>query len=95
MTVNEFFECYCQSNLKIMSGYNGKVLCKRFIPKKHIEIGTREITSVWAEIEVPKSSAFRQSITPIICVYVDGTKEYEKENLCKERSKNEQERICH
>ena len=34
MTVNEFFNDYCQSTLKVFSGYNGKLLCKAFNPKK-------------------------------------------------------------
>lgn len=83
MTVNEFFKIYCRSGLKIMSGYNGKILCKRFNPKRHMEIGEREITVVWAEIEVTKPSGCRQSATPIICAYVNGIKEYEKEHLTK------------
>lgn len=80
MTVNEFFETYCKSRLKIMSGYNGKVLCKAFNPKKHIEIGRREITHIWAEIEATKAMAFSNISLPILCAYVHGRVEYEKEH---------------
>ena len=83
MTVNEFFKYYCKSDLKVMSGYNGKILCKRFNPKRHIEIGEREVAAVWAEIEVTKPSGYRQSATPIICAYVHGYIEYEKDRLAK------------
>lgn len=33
MTVKEFYEYGCESDLKVLSSYNGKVLCKRFDPK--------------------------------------------------------------
>lgn len=55
MTVKEFYKYGCESDLKVLSGYNGKVLCRRFNPKKHTEIGEREISSYWAEEEVTRS----------------------------------------
>lgn len=85
MTVNEFFKYYCKNDLKVMSGYNGKILCKRFNPKKHVEIGKREIVAVWAEIETEKQHGFgyKHYATPIICAYAEGYIEYEKERLAK------------
>lgn len=78
MTVAEFFKFHCRSELKIMSGYNGKILCKSFNPNKHESIGQREVSSVWAEIK-PKKGTFGNVAEPIICAYVDGHEEYKKE----------------
>ena len=46
MTVKEFSEI-CHSPIKVMSAFNGKVLCYRYKPEKHTEIADREINSVW------------------------------------------------
>lgn len=80
MKVIEFYEEYCQGKLKVMSAYNGKILCKRFDPEKHIEVGERELSTIWAEIEAPKHGGFNQFAMPIIFAYVDGSVEYEKEH---------------
>lgn len=77
MTVKEFSDL-CHSKIKVMSGYNGKVLCKAFKPEKHTEIGEREIVSVWCEIEATKPSGYYNIALPVMCVYVYGAKECEE-----------------
>ena len=79
MTVNEFSDL-CHSKIKVMSAYNGKVLCKAFKPEKHTEIGEREIVSVWCEIEATKPSGNYNIALPVMCVYVHGAKEYDEAN---------------
>ena len=81
MTVAEFYEIN-ESPLKVMSGYNGKILCKRYkgSNKNHVEkIGNREISRVWCEIETSKSSGFTNVGIPIMCCYVVGDVEYTQE----------------
>ena len=80
MTVEQFHKCFANSPIKVMSGYNGKVLAKQYNPKKHKHISNREICSIWSEIEVRNSSGFTQIIRPILCVYVNGKEEYETEH---------------
>ena len=77
MKVKEYAKL-CRSTLKVLSAYNGKVLCFVFDETKHLEIAEREITSVWAEIKVTDSS-FGNYAKPIMCAFVDGRIEYEKE----------------
>ena len=74
LTVGDFAKI-CQTDIKVMSGFNGKVLCKRFNPKKHIEIASREIVSVWSEIRVSKHIGYSNAAFAEICVYVNGKKE--------------------
>lgn len=74
LTVGDFAKI-CKTDIKVMSGFNGKVLCKRFDPKKHTEIANREIVSVWSEIEASKSSGYRNFAYTNICVFVNGAKE--------------------
>lgn len=78
MTLQEFRKYHCQSELKVMSGYNGKVLCKDFNEKKHAHLADREVHSVWAECVATKGLAFGNIAKPIICCYVDGKEEAEK-----------------
>ena len=78
MTLSEFYEHHCKSDLKVLSAFNGKVLCRNFNPQKHVEIADREVHSVWAEIVVTTRCSFGNYAKPIICVYVDGRKEYEE-----------------
>lgn len=68
-----------QTSMKVMSAYNGKVLCQRFDPKKHKAIGEREVASVWADLVILKD-VFGNQAKPIICVYADGTEECYMEN---------------
>lgn len=82
MTVLEMYQqCKIQSNLKVMSGYNGKVLCHNFNPNndKHKEIGKREILSLWADI-VTVGHGYSSYARPVMCAYVDGVKEWREEN---------------
>ncbi len=83
MKVNEYIE-FCKSPLKVLSAYNGKVLCFAFDKKKHLEIAEREILDVWADITVT-NSVFGNYARPIMCCYVEGHQEYlkEKENKCR------------
>ena len=76
MTVAEL-DKVAQRPLKVMSGFNGKVLCHRFKEDKHQEIGAREVISVWPEISVT-NSGFSSSATAILCVSVYGHKECAK-----------------
>ena len=62
------------TSLKVMSGYNDKVLCHRFDPGKHKEIGEREVMSVWADLRI-LDGVFGKQATPLLCVYADGAKE--------------------
>lgn len=89
MTVAEFYEVN-ESPLKVMSGYNGKILCKRYkgSNEKHVEeIGNREISRVWCEIEASKSTGFGNIGTPIMCCYVIGDVEYAQEKKIQEVTK--------
>ena len=63
-----------KSPIKVMSAYNGKVLCHRYKPEKHKEIDEREVYSVWTEIKLI-NNAYGNYAEPIICCYADGTKE--------------------
>ena len=79
MTVAELFDkCRVQSQMKVMSAYNGKVLCNRFNPEKHKDIGERGVSAIWADVHVVKS-AFGGCAVPIICVYANGLKELEED----------------
>lgn len=76
MTVAEL-GMVAQRPLKVMSGFNGKVLCHRFKGDKHQEIGSREVLSVWPEFSVT-NSGYSSHATAILCVYADGHKECAK-----------------
>ena len=79
MTVQEFYKvCECKSKLRVLSSYNNKILCYDFYPKKHTEIGKRELSCFWADIQVT-NSGFGNYAQPYICCYVDGAEEYRKE----------------
>lgn len=78
MTLSEFYKHYCKSELKVLSAFNGKVLCRNFNPNKHENIADREVHAVWAEVSVAPHFTFGNYAEPIICVYVDGRKEYEE-----------------
>lgn len=78
MTVAELARV-AQTSMKVMSAYNGKVLCHRFDPEKHPSIGEREVSSVWADLRI-LDGAFSKQCTPMLCVYADGTEECFKNN---------------
>lgn len=75
MIVKELSEMV-QSTLEVKSAYNGKVLCKSFNPKKHLEIAERTVLNIWAEIRVTNGSGYGSFARPVICAFVDGHKEY-------------------
>ena len=79
MKLVDFAKSLAKSKIKVISGYNGKVLCFRFQPEKHSAIGKRELLTVWAELEVI-NSGFGNCCQPILCVYVDGHEELAKES---------------
>ena len=77
MNLGQFSEI-THGEIKVLSGYNGKVLCKRFDIKKHEELSAREVLDVWSDLKI--APALREGhVYSIICVYVDGTREWEKE----------------
>ena len=63
-----------KTSIKVMSAYNGKVLCHRFDQEKHKEIGERETDCVWADLQIIEGP-FGKQAKAIICCYADGTKE--------------------
>ncbi len=78
MTVKELYDSInIHSELKVLSGYNNKILAYRYNDEKHHEIGEREIVSLWAELKVTNST-FGNSAKPILCCYVNGSKEYDE-----------------
>lgn len=85
MKLKEFAEL-CRSPIKVLSAYNGKVLCHHFDKEKHIEIGEREFHCCWSEIKVGNST-YGNWANSVICVYVDGHEEYLKEQQKKEGGK--------
>ena len=73
MTVAELAKVM-KTTIKVLSGYNGKVLCHRFDPEKHKEIGERQTDCVWADLVIT-DGVFGKYAQAIICCYADGTKE--------------------
>lgn len=66
--------------IEVRSGYNGKLLCKEFNPKKHSALAEREVVSAWAEVRASKRLGYSNSARAIVCVFLHGGNEYEKEN---------------
>ena len=64
-----------RARIEVKSGYNGKVLCKRFNEKKHESIADRQVLSFWPEIRIENGDY----CYPIICCFVEGLKELEQE----------------
>ena len=55
MTLGELYsEINFHCAVTVKSGYNGKVLCYAFNPKKHKELAKREVLSMWADIKKTK-----------------------------------------
>lgn len=79
MKVKDLFEI-CENtgvDLKVLSAFNGKVLCYNFKPEKHIEIAERDVETLWADL-ITYDRGYYKGVKPILCVYVDGRKEYEE-----------------
>lgn len=77
MTLEEF-NTLCHGEIKVISGFNGTMLCRDFKHTKHKELGNREILNVWTEIRTTQDACFGNWAKPIICVYVDGAEECRK-----------------
>ena len=73
LTVGDFAKI-CRTDIKVLSGFNGEVLCERFNPRTHTEISGREIISIWSEIRA-KPMGYSNAAFAEICVYVDGALE--------------------
>ena len=77
ITVQDIYEMI-HSDMYVLSGFNGKVLARPYRASKHFEtIGKRIVIDMWAELKVIKN-VFGNTARPIICVYVDGSVEYEE-----------------
>lgn len=87
MNLNDLYEAGINfhSPIEVRSGYNGKVLCRKFDPQKHMEIAKRELLSVWADTK-KHSNDPGAPVCPVLCCYVDGRPEYEKEEALKDGS---------
>lgn len=81
MTLAQFHGQYAHSPIKVMSGYNGKVLARRYDPEKHQQFSEREVISIWSELYTKDSGGWSQSIYPILCVHVNGREEYMQERF--------------
>lgn len=68
------------SPLEIRSGYNGKVLCRQYVEKKHEHLSQREVISIWGEIRATNGSGYSSFAHPVICVHVHGREEHEQEH---------------
>lgn len=61
MTINELYsKLQIRSPMKILSAYNGRVICYNFNPNKeeHKKLGKRQILDIWAEMRVTQNSGF-------------------------------------
>jgi hypothetical protein len=74
MTVKELSNL-SRTVLEVKSGYNGKLLCKRYNGKKHADISEREVTAIWSEIRATNSGGYSSYAAPVLCAYVYGEKE--------------------
>ena len=77
MTLQELYEVN-KGELKVMSGFNGKILCYNYLPNKHGDLGKRQVLSVWPEVKVIKST-LGDYAKAIMSVFVDGAEEAKKE----------------
>ena len=82
LTLKEACELLGIDQIKVLSGYNGKVLAKRFNPKKHATLGERKVIKIWSEFE--SSKYFKSVATTILVCFVDGGNEYKKSHCSKE-----------
>lgn len=84
MKLKELYESVnFYSLVEVRSGFNGKMLCRNFDPKKHNEIGERELVSMWADTKKHRNDP-GAPVCPVLCCYVDGRPEYEKEEALKD-----------
>jgi hypothetical protein len=81
LTVNELYDLvgFYGTPIKVTSAYNGAVLCKKYDPKKHAEIGTRVLVIICGEIQCVNGMAGQHShAQSIIVASVHGDVEYQK-----------------
>lgn len=64
------FAHYCKTPIKVKGSRTGKIMCKHFDPKKHINLGEKTIISFWSEIETTKSLGFRNVAMATMFVFV-------------------------
>ena len=76
LTLNQVCELLNINAIKVLSGYNGKVLARRFNPNKHKELGERFVLRIWSEIEVDKLS--NNTAQSILVCYVEGKVERDR-----------------
>lgn len=89
MTLYGFYQNYtysCTFDIKVLSSYNGKLLCKNYNPKKHSHLNSREVRSMWPDLVVVKGVLGSSIAKPILCLYVDGREEYEEEQKNKKQT---------
>lgn len=77
MKVKELAEI-TRGEIRLLSGYNGKMLCRSYDSNKHKELGEREVLSFWPDIRISDGS-FGNWAKPFLGVYVDGHVEAEKD----------------
>lgn len=80
MTLEELYDANIDfySPIEVRSAYNGKVLCRKFDPQKHMEIAKRELLSMWADTKKSNNDPGGWIYT-VLCCYVDGRPECERE----------------
>lgn len=78
MTVQALYKVSKYDTIRVVSGYDGRVLCYKFNPDKHPEIASRDIVRVYAGIDSNGSSVNFISAKAYICAVVDGSIEFEK-----------------
>lgn len=75
------------SEIKVLSGFNGKVLCHNYQNKPNqVDVGEREVGTIWPDFKVDSSLGYGRAIRPILKVFVDGKEECESEILKKGKS---------
>lgn len=69
MTVNELYQnCELKSQLKVMDAGTGRILCFKYNPEKHEEIGNLRISALWSDVNLCGSEYTRYAV-PILCVF--------------------------
>lgn len=76
LTLKQVYKLLEINEIKVLSGFNSKVLAKKFNPRKHTALGERKVLRMWSEIEGFGQS--RNMAKSILVCYVDGKIECEK-----------------
>lgn len=77
MKVKELAEI-TRGEIRLLSGYNGKILCRSYDANKHKDLGEREVLCLWPDIRISEHS-FGNFTRPFLGVFVDGHVEAEKD----------------